>query len=272
MKQYKQTIIQIDKIKPYAKNPKIHNSEQIAQIMQSIKLFGFTTPLLIDSDFNLLAGHGRLEALKQLNRVDFKDAPIKEVNAVIIDGLSEFDKKALIILDNKIAENAIWDENLLRSELTEILDNSDFDLKIVGFSDDELTQIFNDADFLNNDLDAPKNNPYTKKIATPIYEPKGILPNISELCDTKIYAEKIKQIQDAEIPQELKEFLKFSATRFLKFDFAKIAEFYAHQDRQVKEIFENLLLVFIDYNRALEAGYIELVDTIEKLAFEGELE
>lgn len=139
-KQYKQGLIEIDKIKPYDRNAKIHNSLQLEQIKNSILEFGFTNPLIVDSEFNLIAGHGRLEALKMLNRVDFKDNPIKEVNAVIIDGLSETQKRALIIADNKIAENAIWDDELLKSELVE-LDDLGFDLDLLGFNDDELKEL-----------------------------------------------------------------------------------------------------------------------------------
>lgn len=259
-KQYKQGLIKIDKIKPYKRNAKIHNSLQLEQIKNSILEFGFTNPLIVDSDFNLIAGHGRLEALKMLNRVDFKDKPIKEVNAVIIDGLSETQKRALIIADNKIAENAIWDEELLKSELLE-LDDLNFDLDLLGFSEDELKTFL-----LNESEKNIKQNVYTEKIVTPIYEIKGELPEIKELCDTKEYDDKIKKIEKAEIPNELKEFLKFSATRFLKFDFAKIAEFYAHQQKNIKEIFEDLLLVFIDYDKALEQGYIELTSEIEQIA------
>ena len=141
-KHYKQGLVNIDKIKPYERNAKIHNSLQLEQIKNSILEFGFTNPLIVDRDFNLIAGHGRLEALKMLNRVEFKDKPIKEVNAVIIDGLSETQKKALIIADNKITENAIWDEELLKSELVELENFSDIlgdiDLKL----DDDLRGLY----------------------------------------------------------------------------------------------------------------------------------
>lgn len=154
-KQYKQGLIEIDKIKPYERNAKIHNSLQLEQIKNSILEFGFTNPLIVDSEFNLIAGHGRLEALKMLNRVEFKNNPIKEVNAVFIDGLSETQKRALIIADNKIAENSIWDDELLKSELIE-LDDLNFDLDLLGFNNDELKNIFSELKSLNNDFNLPK--------------------------------------------------------------------------------------------------------------------
>ena len=151
-KHYKTDLVEIDNIKPYGRNAKIHNAEQLQQIKNSILEFGFTNPLIIDSDFNLIAGHGRLEALKMLNRVDFKDRPIKEVNAVIIDGLNETQKRALIIADNKIAENAVWDEEILKSELVE-LENfadilGDIDLRL----DDEFTEINENEDSKKSEI------------------------------------------------------------------------------------------------------------------------
>lgn len=152
-KHYKQGLIEIDKIKPYERNAKIHNSLQLEQIKNSILEFGFTNPLIVDSDFNLIAGHGRLEALKMLNRVEFKDNPIKQVNAVFIDGLSETQKRALIIADNKIAENAIWDEELLKSELVELENFSDIlgdiDLKL----DDDFTDINEKKDTKKSEIE-----------------------------------------------------------------------------------------------------------------------
>ena len=137
-KDYQYTKINIDEIKPYERNARIHSSKQIKQIMEAIKAFGFTNPLLIDDENNLIAGHGRLEAVKQLNIIDFKDKPLKELPAIIITGLSEADKKALIIADNKIAENASWDYELLQAEFQE-LEAINYDLDLMGF--DNLDEI-----------------------------------------------------------------------------------------------------------------------------------
>lgn len=137
-KDYQYTKINIDEIKPYERNARIHSSTQIKQIMEAIKAFGFTNPLLIDDENNLIAGHGRLEAVKQLNIIDFKDKPIKELPAIIITGLSDADKKALIIADNKIAENASWDYDLLQAEFQE-LEAINYDLDLMGF--DNLDEI-----------------------------------------------------------------------------------------------------------------------------------
>ena len=160
-KDYQYTKINIDEIKPYERNARIHSSKQIKQIMEAIKAFGFTNPLLIDDDNNLIAGHGRLEAVKQLNIIDFKDNPLNELPAIVISGLSEADKKALIIADNKIAENASWDYDLLQAEFQE-LEAINYDVSNTGFSEEEFAEIFQDLMFsseLENELTEKKETP-----------------------------------------------------------------------------------------------------------------
>ena len=154
-KDYQYTKINIDEIKPYERNARIHSSKQIKQIMEAIKAFGFTNPLLIDDENNLIAGHGRLEAVKQLNIIDFKDNPLKELPAIIITGLSEADKKALIIADNKIAENASWDYDLLQAEFQE-LEAINYDLDLMGF--DNLDEI------LGADIDVEQETKEIKEV------------------------------------------------------------------------------------------------------------
>ena len=154
-KDYQYTKINIDEIKPYERNARIHSSKQIKQIMEAIKAFGFTNPLLIDDENNLIAGHGRLEAVKQLNIIDFKENPIKELPAIVISGLSEADKKALIIADNKIAENASWDYDLLQAEFQE-LEAINYDLDLMGF--DNLDEI------LGADIDVEQETKEIKEV------------------------------------------------------------------------------------------------------------
>ncbi len=119
---------------PYARNSRTHNEEQIAQIMASIKEFGFTNPILIGGDNVIIAGHGRLLAAQRLG--------LKEVPVIRLPDLTETQHKALVIADNKIALNAGWDEEMLALEMKE-LEESDFNLDILGFSEDELKELEN---------------------------------------------------------------------------------------------------------------------------------
>lgn len=119
---------------PYARNSRTHNEEQIAQIMASIKEFGFTNPILIGGDNVIIAGHGRLLAAQRLG--------LTEVPVISLPDLTETQRKALVIADNKIALNAGWDEEMLALEMKE-LEESDFNLDILGFSEDELKELKN---------------------------------------------------------------------------------------------------------------------------------
>lgn len=119
---------------PYARNSRMHNEEQIAQIMASIKEFGFTNPILIGGDNVIIAGHGRLLAAQRLG--------LKDVPVIRLPDLTETQRKALVIADNKIALNAGWDEEMLALEMKE-LEESDFNLDILGFSEDELKELEN---------------------------------------------------------------------------------------------------------------------------------
>ncbi len=123
----------VDELIPYSKNARLHSEAQVAQIAASIIEFGFTNPVLIDGEKGIIAGHGRLMAAKKLG--------LKEVPVVVLDHLSETQKKAYIIADNKLAENAGWDEEILASELADLKDEN-FNLDLIGFEDQELEKIF----------------------------------------------------------------------------------------------------------------------------------
>lgn len=121
-------------LKPYAGNARKHSAKQIGQIAKSIKKFGFTNPILVDEHNNVIAGHGRIAAAKQLD--------MSEVPTACINGLSEADRKAYVIADNRLAELADWDEGVLKLEYENILDlEPGFDLDSIGFSDAEVTKI-----------------------------------------------------------------------------------------------------------------------------------
>ena len=117
---------------PYAMNSRTHSDEQVAQIAASIKEFGFTNPILIDDAAGIIAGHGRLMAAKRLN--------LNEVPTITLKGLTEAQKKAYVIADNKLALNAGWDTEALTAELRR-LQELDFNLDLIGFDSDELAQL-----------------------------------------------------------------------------------------------------------------------------------
>ena len=130
MEFYKHTVATVDDLIPYALNSRTHSDEQVAQLAASIREFGFTNPVLIDESNNLIAGHGRLLAARKL-KMDW-------VPAIVVDGMDERKRRALVIADNKLALNAGWDDDALRVELEDLA--GDFG-DLMGFSEDELVEL-----------------------------------------------------------------------------------------------------------------------------------
>jgi len=150
---------------------------------------------------------------------------------------------------------------LLRVEV-EHLKELDFDLTLTGFNLDELANLFEP---ILDDVHQESN--YTKKIETPIYEIKGEKPNLTDIYCLKRFNDLKHEIEKKEIPSEIKEFLIHACSRFIKFDYQNIAEFYANtDDKEIKSIFEKLALVIIDYDSAIENGYITLSKELMELS------
>ena len=128
-------LVAIDKLIPYINNARTHSAEQINKLRSSLREFGFINPVIIDSNFNIIAGHGRVQAAKAEN--------ITHVPCVLVDHLTESQKKAYIIADNRMALDAGWDEELLRVEI-EALQGEAFDVSLTGFDAAELDALFKD--------------------------------------------------------------------------------------------------------------------------------
>jgi len=122
----------LEKLVPYARNPRTHSDAQVAQIAASIAEFGFNNPILVDTKAGIIAGHGRLLAARKLQ--------LAEVPVIVLDHLTEAQKRAYILADNQLALNAGWDETLLRAELAALQDE-DFNVRLVGFDDEELVRL-----------------------------------------------------------------------------------------------------------------------------------
>ncbi len=126
-------LVETDKLIPYANNARTHNKEQILKLRSSLREFGFVNPVIIDKEFNVLAGHGRLAAAKEEG--------IHEVPCVYADHLTEAQKKAYILADNRMALDAGWDDELLAVEIEE-LQNLGFDIGLTGFDEKEIADLF----------------------------------------------------------------------------------------------------------------------------------
>ena len=150
-------LVPVTKLVPYVNNARTHSPEQINKLRSSLREFGFINPVIIDRDYGVIAGHGRILAAKEEG--------ISEVPCVFADHLTEAQKKAYIIADNRMAMDAGWDEELLRVEI-ESLQAADFDPLLTGFDEKELSKLFDDgieAEEDNFDVDAELQKPtFTK--------------------------------------------------------------------------------------------------------------
>ena len=126
-------LVPLSKLVPYINNARTHSPEQVTKLRSSLREFGFVNPVIIDRDYGIIAGHGRVMAAKEEG--------IEEVPCVFVDYLTEAQKKAYIIADNRFAQDAGWDEELLRIEI-EALQGMDFDVGLTGFDDDEIADLF----------------------------------------------------------------------------------------------------------------------------------
>lgn len=138
-------LISTEKLIPYVNNSRTHKPEQINKLRASLREYGFINPVLIDRNYNVIAGHGRLQAAKAEG--------IEEVPCVYVDHLTEAQRKAYVIADNRMAEDAGWDEDMLRAEL-EALQEMDFDVALTGFDTKELASLFEtDSEGEEDDFD-----------------------------------------------------------------------------------------------------------------------
>ena len=127
----------IEKLIPYARNARTHTDEQVAQIAGSIAEFGWTNPILVGADGIIIAGHARLAAARRLK--------MTQVPVIVLDDLTETQRRALILADNRLALNAGWDEEMLRVELA-ALKEDEFDLDLIGFTDEEMEDLLRDPE------------------------------------------------------------------------------------------------------------------------------
>ncbi|MGL4791257.1 MAG: site-specific DNA-methyltransferase [Anaerotignaceae bacterium] len=148
--------VNIDKLVPYARNARTHSKEQVLQLRSSLREFGFVNPVIVDKAFNIIAGHGRVLAAKA--------EEMTEIPCVFVEHLSDAQKKAYILADNRLAMNAGWDEELLALEFGD-LQNLGFDLELTGFDLTEIDKLFNKEEIHDDDFDVAselENTPLTK--------------------------------------------------------------------------------------------------------------
>ena len=230
-------IIQIktSQLIPYENNPR-QNKDAVPAVMKSIQEFGFKVPIVIDKNNVIVAGHTRVMAAQKLG--------MDSVPCIIADDLTDEQIRAFRLADNKTAELAEWDLDLLGKELAGI---TGIDMTQFGF-EVELEEIG----------DKLEKEPYSMKANIPQYEITGDCPALDELLDTKKGDELIAEIMQSNVSDAEKDFLIHAARRHNVFNYRNIAEYYAHATPEMQRLMEKSALVVIDIGDAITFGYAQL--------------
>ena len=226
----------LSELKPNPKNPRKSTEEAIEKLAESIKgnpKFFEARPILLSDrtgSFVIIGGERRSEAAALLK--------MEAVPTILLSGLTEEEEDEILIKDNTHA--GVWDET-----------------KLAQWDKGQLQGWGVVADWKKT-----SGEKYTRKIESPVYEPKGEKPVITELYDDSKYRELLEGIEKAKISAEAKQFLKLAATRHIIFNFEKIAEYYAQAGAKEQRLFEDSALVIIDFQSAIGGGYVKMCESL----------
>jgi hypothetical protein len=231
-------LIKISQVKSNPNNPRLIKNDKFKKLVKSVQEFPEMLelrPIVVDENMIVLGGNMRLKACIE--------AGLKEVWIEVAD-LTEQQKKEFTIKDNVGFGEWEWDMLANEWEQTELegwgLDGFPFDAE---------------------DTEEDK---YTRKIEAPTYKPNNEKPNINDLTDDAKYKELINDINNSTLDETEKKFLIKSAQRHIVFDYSKIADYYANSNKEVQELMERSALIIIDFDKAIESGYVKLTNDIAK--------
>jgi len=234
----KTELVAIDQVQLSPDNPRVIKNDKFRKLVKSIEEFPEmlkVRPIVVDDDMVVLGGNMRLRACLE--------AGLKEVHILKASEFSDEQKREFVIKDN--SSFGEWDWETLANEWdVEKLDEWGLDLPSMAHTEET----------------------YTTKVESPIYETKVVKPTASELYDLHNYNTLLSDIEKADISEADKQFLMFAAMRHIKFNYSKIADYYAHSDKEVQELMENSALVIIDYDKAIEKGFVQLFKTFDELS------
>lgn len=228
--------MELNLLKENDKNPRFIKTDTFKKLVQSIKDFPEmreAREIVVNKDMVILGGNMRYRAMQEAK---VKEAPVK-----IVDW-SEEKQREFIIKDN--IESGDWDYDTLANEWDKI----------------KLEEWGMDLDFITED-----DEKYTQKIGEIAYEPSNKKPDILDLVDTKKANKLMSEINQLNIPQDEKNFLIIASTRHYIFDYSKIADYYANSNPKIKELMEKSALVIIDFDKAIQNGFVEMSEELSKL-------
>ena len=253
--------LRIEQVTPWAGNPRVHPKRSIDAVAASIKRFGFVQAICVwTSKMEVVAGHNRLKAMGKLLSEDPEFIPKNGFGPGLVKvTFQEFDNEdeahAYAVADNKTAELSEWEEDGLR-EMVADWSARKVTLDGLGYDEAELKALI--AGGVGSGDGDGADPSYARNVESPIYTPKGDEPPISALCEESRTQTLLSEIEAADIPEDQKQFLRLAAYRHNVFDYENIAEFYAHASKPMQELMENSALVIIDFNKAIEHGFVKL--------------
>lgn len=232
-------------LNPAEYNPRQLTDKQYKQLKKSLKTFGCVEPVVINSNPMrrdvIIGGHQRCKVWADLGN---KTIPTVEV---------ELDEAGEMELNVRLNKNTgEFDFDMLANYFE--MDT----LKDWGFEDYEFGVPY-DEEEEHIDEEA-----YTKKIEAPVYEPTGEKPEINEMYNIDKYESFIKNIETSGVPDNIKDFLKVAASRHIVFNYSNIAEYYAHAEKEIQDLMEESALVIIDFNKAIQNGYVKLTEKLKE--------
>ncbi len=238
--------VKIGDVIPNEKNPRYIRDSKFNKLVDSIKEFPEMLekrPIVVDENMIVLGGNMRLNACKKVG--------LKEVWIDVAEGWTQEQKNEFIIKDN--VGFGEWDWEIIANEWNTV--------QLVEWALDMPIPGTDDAEFFGTEEET-EDEPYTKKIEVPKYLPTGEKPKIDELLNKEKVNNFILKIKESAISKDEKDFLIMAAYRHTKFNYKNIAEYYAHADKEMQELMEDSALVIIDFNKALENGYVNLSEEI----------
>ena len=239
------------------KNYRIHTDSNKRIIRKSLEDCGAGRSVLVDKENVLIAGNGVYEQAQELGlKVRIVESDGKELIVVKRNDLSSADdkRKLLALADNHASDTSMFDIDMILEDFTEEV------LALWEMSIDDIKL----EEFEENETESSDDKIYTKKIVSPIYTPTGDKPIIDELFNLEKFHELLSEIDSSDLDEEIKGFLRFAAHRHVSFNYGKIAEFYAHSNKEIQELMEDSALVIIDFNKAIELGYAKLKEDISE--------
>jgi hypothetical protein len=245
--------VKLGDLQPWEHNPRTMSKTQAKRLIKSWQTLGQFQTIAIGPAGEVYDGHQRLNALLAAYGATYEVEARQSARAL------NDDERAALTLAANIPAGA-WDwQALAQWDATAVKD--------WGMDAETLATWNSDAANLATMLGAEdekddKQGEYSTKVSTPIYEIKGDNPNLSELLNDEKFTALVNDIDSSDLQEDIKVFLRAAATRHIIFDFSKIAEYYAHADKPLQKLMEDSALVIIDFNRAIELGYVRLSEKI----------